>query len=112
MKHDTAIQLAYLVTGIDTSLRAFQRANPEQDHPMTEAGGHIEMVTDMVLYAQDVADLVGDPLRKQEFPGVFEYEVTEELGAWMGRQAVQPTRAEFGVELKRRDAEFFGKGTS
>jgi len=86
---DIAIQLVYLVAGIETKLkthRVTQRLTNGDDHALTAGGGHIGMVWDLLLYANSVSAW----LRRQEgrdFPGVFEYEVTEVLGCWIADAA-------------------------
>lgn len=110
----TAVQLVYLVAGAERQMYIYGIAarlkgtNPQ--HPLTDAGGHIGMVTALQKHAERVATHLDIHLRDPdaEFPGVFEYEVTEELGAWL---ADNPNASldEFTDELRRCSAAFFAQ---
>jgi hypothetical protein len=112
---EAPIQLVYLVAGIESRLRLHQVAErltgDNDDHSLTCRGGHIAMVTDL----QPFADLVGAYVEAKianpdfNFPGVFEYEVTEELGKWYADNP-DSTPDEFAAELHRQGDAFFAQG--
>ncbi|NQW81314.1 MAG: hypothetical protein HQ445_09090 [Polaromonas sp.] len=113
--NEAAIQLVYLVEGIEPVLAAHQvatRLNPATPgHLMTADGGHLGMVSDLADYAVDVADYINKMVGVQDFPGVFEYEVTSELGTWMAKLPGDqwPSRDAFKAELEKLGAEFFAQ---
>ena len=80
-----AMQMAYLMAGVESVLvqhRIKTRLlGNEEAHPCCEGGGHIGFVSEVV----PLADMVATEIAKrdgQDFPGVFEYEVTEGIGKW------------------------------
>lgn len=112
---DFAMQLVYLVEGIDEVLQTHQvatRLNPDTPaHLMTDGLGHTGMVADLIPYAKDVAEYVAKMVGVQDFPGVFEYEVTSDLGTWMAQYPgdTWPSRDAFKAELEKLGAEFFAQ---
>ena len=46
--------------------------------------GHIELMSAVVNYLPILFCIAKKHIEKQEFPGVFEYEVVNELGLWIG----------------------------
>jgi hypothetical protein len=57
----------------------------------------------LVSRCDDLAKVIDDWNNKHDpdnFPGVFDYEVTEELGAWLYHH-IEATPAEFLAELER-----------
>ena len=110
-----ATQLVYLVTGIDTVLQTHRvrvrLTGEDEDHPITAGSGHIGMVDDMYPYAEAVVAYI-DSRMDQDFPGVFEYEVTETLGTWLANNWTDeepPTLASFNAELERQGDAFFAQ---
>lgn len=78
-QHQTAITAAFVMEGL-------HRANLDKVMgAYREHGGLIELVDAVMEWAphivalRDAADTVG-----AEYPGVFEYEVSLEFGAWLG----------------------------
>lgn len=109
--HNTAIQLVYLVDGITPVLAAHHKADQHTDHPIKASGGHIGMVNDLLPFAEIVATYQADAdLKGAEYPGVFEYEVTEQLGGWLADHWVSfgdQLFVLFAAELERLGTEFF-----
>lgn len=104
-----AVQTAFLYAG---ACEALPKARGEWVN-----GGYFGMALDMVDYAEIIcgalAPYEADPDR--DWPGVFEYEVTEHLGEWLvnnradlllGPSFPDP---EFQAELDRRIAWFFAQ---
>lgn len=120
MTPGAAMQLVYLVAGAETVMdlyRVTQRLKgTDSGHPLTEGGGHIGMVDELMPFAE-LVDQHLESLSTQDFPGVFEYEVTEMLGAWLARYAEQqaPGTASlmdaFTVEMQRQSDLFFAQGS-
>lgn len=75
--------------------------------------GALELHAEMVGYAEVLAkccDLVVAAVL--EFPGVIDYEVSEEFGAWYAKELYDgrpPTRSSAVSELKDRIAKFFAQ---
>lgn len=112
MTDKTAIQLVYLVAGVDSVRHAHRvkvHLTGSEDHPISAGGGHIGMVSDLVPFAQLVAYYI--KANTQNFPGVFEYEATESLGVWLAKNwdDNQPMAELFAAELKRQGDIFFAK---
>lgn len=111
MTDNTAVQLVYLIHGIEPILAAHFNADQHTDHPITATGGHIGMVNDLLPYADIIATYQADAdLKGAEYPGVFEYEVTEQLGAWLANHWVSfddTLLTSFKTELERLGTEFF-----
>lgn len=81
-----AIQLAFLMDGFNQSHKCQFGHGAEGDKYETHAdklGGYIGIVEAMQQYGQVVHELVSRESIDREFPGVFEYEVTEDLGKWL-----------------------------
>lgn len=86
---DVATQLVYLVAGIEleaAKYRVTQRllGNEDEAHPIMSSGGHIGMVADLLPYAKMVSAHIAT---LEDFPGVYEYQVTECLGVWLAKDA-------------------------
>ena len=112
MTNDVAVQLVYLVAGADDAIRderAMHRLRGEGDYAtvLERLGGHIGMVQEFLPFAEMVSAYVTS--RTQDFPGVFEYEVTEELGKWFARKEGAATVKEFAAELEIQGAAFFAQ---
>jgi hypothetical protein len=108
---DFAIQLVYLVAGAEPRIDIQHITNrlmgSESDHPLRAGGGHIGMVEDLISYAKQVSAYLRIRPDDQEFPGVFEYEVTESLGAWLADNWETVDLYSFNTELEARAAAFF-----
>jgi len=114
INEQTAVQLVYLVAGIDEKLRIHrvtQRLTDCKDHTLVAGGGHIGMVTDLLPWAAKVAKHLAAKADMQDFPGVFEYEVTEELGSWAADAAQNGLvhADDFEAELNRLSELFFAQ---
>ena len=86
----------YLYIGLDHA----RRSTAKQRWPdLNKINGFAGLVDK----CDDLAKVVDNWSKKQDsdnFPGVFDYEVTEELGAWLYHH-VEATPAEFQAELER-----------
>lgn len=81
-----AIQLAFLMDGFNQSHKWQFGHGAEGDKYETHAdahNGYIGIVADMEQYGQVVHELMSRESTNHEFPGVFEYEITEDLGKWL-----------------------------
>ena len=111
---DVAIQLVYLVDGaqqqVDAHFRANRRVANQPDHALVAAGGHIGMVSDLLPYAVVVSNWL-EAKGPQNFPGVFEYEVTESMGHWLADAAQNETltSAAFAAQLEIVGNQFFNR---
>lgn len=86
----------YLYIGLDHARRnTAKQAWPD----LVKVKGFAGLIT----RCDDMAEVIDHWSRKQDavdFPGVFDYEVTEELGAWLYHH-LEATPSEFLAELKR-----------
>ena len=118
---DVATQLVYLVAGIETQetkYRVTQRLLGNDDtHPLMASSGHIGMVCDLLPYAKAVSARLATQAA-QEFPGVYEYEVTECMGIWLARAAEDTNEGlfpypniliQFNEQLEKLTTEFFNQ---
>lgn len=117
---DVATQLVYLVAGVEretTKHRVTQRllGNDDEAHPIMSSGGHTGMVADLLPYAKLISSYLAS-LAEQDFPGVYEYQVTECLGIWLAKAAeeqnggifpVPAMAAQFKEQLLKLSIEFF-----
>ena len=110
---DVAIQLVYLVAGVEGKTRLHRVTErlkgTNEDHPITEEGGHTGMVSDLIPYAKQVSAYLAAEAEKQDFPGVFEYEVTESLGAWLAENWESAGPTSFQNELEAQSDVFFSR---
>lgn len=75
-----AIQLNYLMAGFN----AQREDSTLYQYHSDLHGGHIGITVDFYDHALVVAQLITERLQDpQGFPGVFEYEITEDLGKWL-----------------------------
>jgi len=114
MTDAAAVHLVYLVAGIERKLALHQTTNrllgSNTSHPLTEAGGHIGMVANLLPKAKLIADCLAahDKLHPDSHSGVFEYEVTEELGLWYADNP-EATHEEFAAQLAAMTAAYFSR---
>lgn len=114
MTDDAAVHLVYLVAGIEHKLALHRTTNRLLDedfqHPLLGAGGHIGMVVDLAPKAKLIADYIveHDSLHSDDYPGVFEYEVTELLGQWYADNP-KATDEEFAAQLDATAVAFFSQ---
>lgn len=106
-----ALHLVYLVSGVE-QVTVLHRVTcrlkgADVDHPITAGGGHIGMVEELLPYAQQIADYIAGVPEDQEWPGVFEYQVTESLGAWLAANWESAGPVAFGEELTKQASAFF-----
>lgn len=119
---DVATQLVYLVAGVERETTKYQVTQrllgTQQDHAILAGGGHTGMVADLLPYAKLVSAHIANMLA-QDFPGVFEYEVTEHMGSWLARAiedqngGIYPVPAmvkQFEEELALETKKFFNQG--
>lgn len=71
------IQMVYLMEEFDAETTQEIYSIHADNH-----GGHIGIVSSMYEHASTIVYLLNQQ-NTQDFPGVFEYEVTEELGRWL-----------------------------
>ena len=71
--------------------------------------GYIGIVSDFAIYAEWIEEFLSDNYRTQDFPGVFHYEVTEELGKWLFNHPDATPQQFFGHAAFEID-EWFAKG--
>jgi hypothetical protein len=110
---DVAAQLVYLVIGteskVDLHCVTERLKGTHGDHPLRAGGGHTGMVTDLLPYAKQVSAYLTSKAGEQDFPGVFEYEVTESLGAWLADNWESAGPQSFQNELEAQGAAFFAQ---
>ena len=110
---DIAVQLVYLVAGVEGKTRLHRITErlkgTNDDHPITEEGGHTGMVSDLIPYAKQVSAYLTLMSGKQDFPGVFEYEVTESMGAWLAENWESAGPNSFQTELEAQGSAFFSQ---
>ena len=110
---DVAIQLTYLVAGTEDKVTLHhvtdRLTGTERDHPLRVGGGHIGMVEDLIPYAKQVSAYLSARPNDQSFPGVFEYEVTESLGAWLADNWETVGPGSFNTELEAQATAFFAQ---
>lgn len=116
---DVATQLVYLVAGVERETTKYQVTQrllgKSEDHAILAGGGHTGMVADMLPYAKLISSYLAS-LAEQDFPGVYEYQVTECLGIWLAKAAeeqnggifpVPAMAAQFKEQLLKLSIEFF-----
>lgn len=113
--HEFAVHLVYLVAGIERKLALHRTTDrllgTDTSHPLTESGGHVGMVIELVPKAKLIADLLAEYVELHPgfgSPGVFEYDVTEELGLWYADNP-ESTDDEFAAQLAAMTAAFFSR---
>jgi hypothetical protein len=79
--HDRAIQAVFLSNGFFEA----QLAQPEPSAELHSGihGGQIGIVADLCSYADFIEDVLEKYTVIEDWPGVFQYEVSESLGAWL-----------------------------
>lgn len=100
--HNIAMQAQYLFQGMGPTYSLLQ-----------EQEGHVATTHRIGELAVVVHDFLQTPRMLQvneeaSWPGVFEYEVVEELGAWFGNHS-RCTDAEFLAELERVTFQWLGE---
>ena len=87
---DVATQLVYLVAGVERETTKYQVTQrllgTDHDHPILASGGHTGMVAELLPYAKLISMHIST-LQEQDFPGVYEYQVTECMGIWLAKAA-------------------------
>ena len=94
----------YLSIGFEDARRAEGSGPKYQAWSGDAGGGHLECMNRLVELARLQEQWLLDE-EKTEFPGVFSYEFTEPLGAWLYANG-DPSDEEFKTELARRWAEW------
>lgn len=89
----THVQLVFLMDGFNAAYRELKDREVDTGERLYEQhanthNGYIGIVSNMAAYAYAVYDaldeyILANYFDNAEYPGVFEYEVTEELGAWL-----------------------------
>lgn len=104
---EAAIQLAYLVAGADSAVNLVP-TDRQQDHAIQSSGGHIGMVADLLVFAEQVADYFDSALESGSHgQGVFQYEVTVELGKFLAENwGSADTQKLFTAKLQELGANF------
>lgn len=100
---NTAVTLHYILDGFGTA--AFQEIASSQ--------GYIDTSLDLAEYAAMSEELL-IKLDKQDFPGVYDYEVSTTFGKWLytmyQRDCVLPTLEQARPHLVLLIAQFFAQG--
>lgn len=73
-------------------------------------GGHTGIVFSMYSHACWIENYLATNYPAQDFPGVFHYEVTEELGKWLFDQPPTHTNATFAAHARPLIDEWFRAG--
>lgn len=102
----TATTAVFLYIGLDNE----RRNQPGKSWPDID---HISGFTGLVDLCESMATVIGEWLTEDfvlnnEFPGVFDYEVTEAMGVWLFHN-LKATPDEFKAELVRFVKEWRGK---
>jgi len=107
---ELAVQLAYLVAGIEQGLKKHKITNlmlgSDAPHPLVANGGHIGMVMNQVFKAELITRHLVNRHHDSDFPGVFEYEVTEPLGVWIAENP-EASMGDFTAQLESFSRAFF-----
>jgi hypothetical protein len=99
----------YLLKGYDELCRT-RTSLPK----LQEREGHIGVATTLAEMAAVVSDYLASKAARKlgdDYPGVFEYEVLEPMGAWFADHS-QCSRADFCLELDRQFRRFMRAGKS
>lgn len=97
---ETLVHASYLMLGF---LGSGMMTAEEQDR----FGGQIGAAFEVTAFAYTIAKALEEVDRRGfEYPGVFDYEVTEGLGAWL-RKHIDASKAQFCAELVRQMTDFF-----
>jgi len=98
--HEVAHAAIYLSIGFEDARLADSPGEGYTRWSGDAGGGHLECMSRLVELALIQEQWLLDE-GKDEFPGVFPYEFTEPLGAWLYANG-DPTDTEFKAELARR----------
>lgn len=94
----TASTTVFLYIGLDKERRAVGG-----NWPGTH-GGHIELVSWLEGVAMTLDSLYEDEFADLNLSCVFDYEITEELGAWLYHNAATYSHVDFTTEARKRVA--------
>ena len=105
---EVAITAQYLVLGAED----YRRRVGVDNHNLDRVGGHIGMAIELAEWAEVVEGFLAEQTDSDtSWPGVFHYEVTEELGEWLAMRMDGPISvAEFKAELALRFEHFMKQG--
>lgn len=106
-----AVQAMFLYEGALYKLdvhRTAEKLDPSIGEHDALDRGYVGMAFDLAKHAEQIAAFLApyEDNPRMEWPGVFEYEVTEPLGRWYADNP-HCTWDEFQVELERRAKEYF-----
>lgn len=106
--HAACLSGAYVVKGFWQALGK----NPPQD-TIDFYGGEVGLMAHLSSFGVEIEKLWVE-FNRDDAPGVWDYDVSEELGAWLGRQllyhATLPDWEATRIELLRRALQFFAQG--
>ena len=91
-----ATTAVFLFHGLDDE----RRKGPTKEWPLGHNEGFLEFVQNVEAMAQQLEKDWEVHYHLLECPGVWDYEVTEEMGAWLYRNP-EATTTEFSAELAR-----------
>ena len=97
-QHDCAIQAVFLSNGFFGA----QQAQPEPSGQLHADihGGQIGIVADLCHYADFIEGALEKYAAVEDWPGVFQYEVSESLGAWLYAHPDEFTEGGVGSAFK------------
>lgn len=91
-----ATTAVFLFLGLDDE----RRKSPGQEWPLGHNEGFLELVQNVEAMAEQLEKDWETHYYLLECPGVWDYEVTEEMGGWLYRNP-DATKEEFSAELAR-----------
>ncbi len=108
MSYITEVSIAamYLMAGADRA-----RGAGWYTGSLDSVGGHIGLAAELAPYAEKIElFLMKHTNQDTDWPGVFHYEVTEELGKWFVEHLEEKNlRTKFNLELERRFKAFINR---
>ena len=100
---DVSMQAIFLMLGAERA-----RNKPHGSKAPMHSEGHLGQAQMCADFAEQMSHFLNDPNLPDDFPGVFNYEVTEDMGFWLMYHQ-HATRNEFRVELDRVFLEFMSQ---
>lgn len=94
----------YLAIGFDRKLDAYMRSVAAKVYPsfLEDLGGHIAAMDYLLQHSRKISEIDKHfaKLHRNEYSGVYEYEVVEPMGEWIFEFGVKHGRMPTGKEIE------------
>ncbi len=106
LARDMVLQGMFLLQGAENHINRY----PHFESVLERTAGYIGLASDLIRYAEIVATFLWKHTDQDtNYPGVFEYEVTEPLGAWLVANWSDDHVIGFEAELEHRFDAFMNQ---